>query len=166
MVTIKCRCLPPVLMDVGTTALVITTHHDSHARWVTQGLAAGKAVFEEKPLCLTLEALAAIAAVAGSLSPGPSPTRGGGEQEWQRRGGGDSNPLPPAWGRAGVRACEKIQPAEQTGRTYQAHATAIVDEGAQIGQGTRIWHWVHTSAPAPASANAAPSARTSSSATT
>ena len=26
---------------------------------------------------------------------------------------------------------------------YQAHETAIVDDGAQIGQGTRIWHWVH-----------------------
>lgn len=23
------------------------------------------------------------------------------------------------------------------------HATAIVDEGAQIGDGTRVWHWVH-----------------------
>lgn len=23
------------------------------------------------------------------------------------------------------------------------HPTAIVDEGAQIGAGTRIWHWVH-----------------------
>lgn len=23
------------------------------------------------------------------------------------------------------------------------HETAIVDEGAQIGEGTRIWHWVH-----------------------
>ncbi|MFY2951258.1 serine acetyltransferase [Achromobacter xylosoxidans] len=26
------------------------------------------------------------------------------------------------------------------------HATAIVDEGATIGAGTRIWHWVHVSA--------------------
>ena len=26
---------------------------------------------------------------------------------------------------------------------YEAHATAIIDEGAQIGAGTRIWHWVH-----------------------
>lgn len=26
---------------------------------------------------------------------------------------------------------------------YQAHSTAIIDEGAQIGDGTRIWHWVH-----------------------
>jgi UDP-2-acetamido-3-amino-2,3-dideoxy-glucuronate N-acetyltransferase len=26
------------------------------------------------------------------------------------------------------------------------HSSAIVDEGAVIGQGTRIWHWVHVSA--------------------
>jgi UDP-2-acetamido-3-amino-2,3-dideoxy-glucuronate N-acetyltransferase len=26
---------------------------------------------------------------------------------------------------------------------FTAHPTAIVDEGAQIGEGTRIWHWVH-----------------------
>ena len=26
------------------------------------------------------------------------------------------------------------------------HATAIVDQGAQIGDGTRIWHWVHVCA--------------------
>jgi len=31
---------------------------------------------------------------------------------------------------------------------YTAHATAIIDEGAQIGEGTRIWHWVHISAQA------------------
>jgi UDP-2-acetamido-3-amino-2,3-dideoxy-glucuronate N-acetyltransferase len=27
--------------------------------------------------------------------------------------------------------------------TYTAHPTAIIDAGAQIGDGTRIWHWVH-----------------------
>ena len=27
--------------------------------------------------------------------------------------------------------------------TYQAHETAIVDEGAQIGEGSRVWHFVH-----------------------
>src|SRR5215469_4323147 len=27
--------------------------------------------------------------------------------------------------------------------TYWAHETAIVDQGAQIGEGTRIWHWTH-----------------------
>jgi UDP-2-acetamido-3-amino-2,3-dideoxy-glucuronate N-acetyltransferase len=26
---------------------------------------------------------------------------------------------------------------------YWAHETAIVDDGAIIGEGTRIWHWVH-----------------------
>lgn len=26
---------------------------------------------------------------------------------------------------------------------YYRHETAIVDEGASIGSGTRIWHWVH-----------------------
>jgi len=26
---------------------------------------------------------------------------------------------------------------------YIAHPTAIIDDGATIGEGTRIWHWVH-----------------------
>jgi UDP-2-acetamido-3-amino-2,3-dideoxy-glucuronate N-acetyltransferase len=26
------------------------------------------------------------------------------------------------------------------------HPTAIVDEGAQVGEDTRVWHWVHVSA--------------------
>ena len=26
---------------------------------------------------------------------------------------------------------------------YTVHPTAIVDEGAQIGEDTRVWHWVH-----------------------
>lgn len=28
---------------------------------------------------------------------------------------------------------------------YTKHETAIVDDGAKIGAGTRIWHWVHIS---------------------
>ena len=28
---------------------------------------------------------------------------------------------------------------------YQAHETAIIDEGATIGKDTRIWHWTHIS---------------------
>jgi len=28
---------------------------------------------------------------------------------------------------------------------YAAHPTAVVDDGAQIGSRTRIWHWVHVS---------------------
>jgi UDP-2-acetamido-3-amino-2,3-dideoxy-glucuronate N-acetyltransferase len=30
----------------------------------------------------------------------------------------------------------------------QIHPSAIIDTGAQIGEGTRIWHWVHVSAQA------------------
>lgn len=30
-------------------------------------------------------------------------------------------------------------------KNYQAHATAIIDDGARIGQDTSIWHWVHVS---------------------
>lgn len=29
---------------------------------------------------------------------------------------------------------------------YFVHETAIVDDGALIGDETRIWHWVHVSA--------------------
>ena len=29
--------------------------------------------------------------------------------------------------------------------TYWAHETAIVDAGAAIGAGTRVWHWVQVS---------------------
>jgi UDP-2-acetamido-3-amino-2,3-dideoxy-glucuronate N-acetyltransferase len=32
--------------------------------------------------------------------------------------------------------------------SYSKHDTAIVDEGAIIGAGTRIWHWVHISSKA------------------
>ena len=28
---------------------------------------------------------------------------------------------------------------------FTVHETAIVDQGAEIGEGTRIWHWVHVS---------------------
>jgi predicted dehydrogenase/threonine dehydrogenase-like Zn-dependent dehydrogenase len=52
--------------DVDTNAVVITTQHDSHARFVLQALAAGKHVFVEKPLCLTLAELKQIEAAAFS----------------------------------------------------------------------------------------------------
>ena len=29
---------------------------------------------------------------------------------------------------------------------YKVHPTAIIDDGAQIGQNSRIWHWTHVSA--------------------
>ncbi len=29
---------------------------------------------------------------------------------------------------------------------YYAHPSAIVDDGAEIGEGSRVWHFVHVSA--------------------
>ncbi len=46
--------------DSATNAVVITTQHDSHARFVLQAMDAGKHVFVEKPLCLNLDELAEI----------------------------------------------------------------------------------------------------------
>ncbi len=46
--------------DTETDAIVITTRHNSHAPLVLQGLKAGKHVFVEKPLCLSLVELADI----------------------------------------------------------------------------------------------------------
>lgn len=46
-----------VFSDAATTAVVITTQHDSHPRFVLQAIDAGKHVFVEKPLCLTLNQL-------------------------------------------------------------------------------------------------------------
>ena len=56
--------------DAVTNAVVITTQHDSHARFVLQALAAGKHVFVEKPLCLTLAELEEIqGAIVCGLQP-------------------------------------------------------------------------------------------------
>lgn len=49
-----------VLGDDEITALVVATRHDTHARFVIDGLRAAKAVFVEKPLCLTAEELTEI----------------------------------------------------------------------------------------------------------
>jgi predicted dehydrogenase/threonine dehydrogenase-like Zn-dependent dehydrogenase len=49
-----------VFSDPELDAVVSLTRHDVHARHVVRGLRAGKAVFVEKPLCLTLDELAEI----------------------------------------------------------------------------------------------------------
>ena len=46
-----------IFADDQTQAVVITTRHDSHAGYVLRALEAGKHVFVEKPLCLTLQEL-------------------------------------------------------------------------------------------------------------
>jgi predicted dehydrogenase len=51
-----------VLADPSVDTIVIATRHDAHARQVLDALRAGKHVFCEKPLCLTLDELAEIEA--------------------------------------------------------------------------------------------------------
>jgi predicted dehydrogenase/threonine dehydrogenase-like Zn-dependent dehydrogenase len=51
-----------ILADPEIDAVCIATRHDSHAAYVEAALKAGKHVFVEKPLCLTLKELAAIEA--------------------------------------------------------------------------------------------------------
>lgn len=63
-----------LVRDSRINTIVIATRHNTHARFVCEALTAGKHVFVEKPLCLTLEELAMIeqnylAAAAGAPSP-------------------------------------------------------------------------------------------------
>lgn len=53
----------------GIHAVIVTTRHDSHARFVLQALAARRHVFVEKPLCLTIDELTSISA-AHAQAPG------------------------------------------------------------------------------------------------
>ncbi len=63
-----------ILADPDIDAVVITTRHDSHARYVLAAIAAGKHVFVEKPLCLTLDELAEIeAAYLAQAEAGTAP---------------------------------------------------------------------------------------------
>lgn len=52
-----------ILEDAAVNAVVITTRHGSHAKFVIEALDAGKHVFVEKPLCLNSSELANIRAV-------------------------------------------------------------------------------------------------------
>jgi len=58
-----------ILRDPQTHAVFILTRHDVHAELVVRALRAGKHVFVEKPLCITPEELATIAACVAELGP-------------------------------------------------------------------------------------------------
>lgn len=60
-----------LLADPAINTVAIVTRHNTHGPLVARALAAGKHVFVEKPLCLTLEELAAIEALGegGTNSP-------------------------------------------------------------------------------------------------
>ncbi len=59
-----------LLRDEATNIVVVSTRHDSHARYVLAARAQGKHVFVEKPLCLTHDELQQIEqAYAGANAP-------------------------------------------------------------------------------------------------
>jgi predicted dehydrogenase/threonine dehydrogenase-like Zn-dependent dehydrogenase len=54
-----------IFEDPSITLVVVTTRHDSHARYVVDAMRAGKAVYVEKPLCLRVEELELIREARG-----------------------------------------------------------------------------------------------------
>ncbi len=63
-----------LLADPDINTVVIATRHNTHARFVTDALQAGKQVFVEKPLALTLEELESIGdAYQARLDAGQTP---------------------------------------------------------------------------------------------
>jgi predicted dehydrogenase len=56
-----------LLADPDTEAIFVLTRHNLHAKMVIEALEAGKHVFVEKPLCITLEELKGIESVYSSL---------------------------------------------------------------------------------------------------
>lgn len=60
--------LQAVWNDAAANAVVIATRHDAHARQVCAALEAGKHVFVEKPLALTLDELARIEAAYAAVA--------------------------------------------------------------------------------------------------
>lgn len=62
-----------VFSDSEINAVVVATRHDSHARYVLDALQAGKHVFVEKPLCLTLEEVEEISNAYNVFDEGKAP---------------------------------------------------------------------------------------------
>lgn len=58
-----------LIADTSIGAVVISTRHDSHARLAEDALRAGKHVFVEKPLCLTIAELDSIMSTLATLGP-------------------------------------------------------------------------------------------------
>jgi predicted dehydrogenase/threonine dehydrogenase-like Zn-dependent dehydrogenase len=55
-----------ILADVGVNTVLVATRHNLHGQAVVQALKAGKNVFVEKPLCLSVEELKEIVACEGA----------------------------------------------------------------------------------------------------
>jgi predicted dehydrogenase/threonine dehydrogenase-like Zn-dependent dehydrogenase len=62
-----------LLRDSEINALAIATRHDTHAKFVVEGLRAGKHVFVEKPLAMRLEEIAEIEAAVRAITTNDRP---------------------------------------------------------------------------------------------
>ncbi|MFT5548672.1 MAG: putative dehydrogenase/threonine dehydrogenase-like Zn-dependent dehydrogenase [Candidatus Azotimanducaceae bacterium] len=60
-----------LLVDAEVNALVISTRHNSHARWVRAGLENGKHIFVEKPLTLTRDELTDLVSYIETIEAPP-----------------------------------------------------------------------------------------------
>ena len=60
-----------LLLDPCINALVITTRHDSHAKWISEGLNHGKHIFVEKPMVLTRAELVELTGLYQNLTSKP-----------------------------------------------------------------------------------------------
>lgn len=60
-----------ILEDDQTDAVVIATRHDSHANYIAEALKAGKSVFCEKPICMSLLELENLQATWDNLNEKP-----------------------------------------------------------------------------------------------
>ena len=61
------------LSDPVANTIVVATRHDSHAKYVIEALNAGKNVFVEKPLALSLDDLSEISSLYHSMDPDSRP---------------------------------------------------------------------------------------------
>lgn len=59
-----------ILNNADINTVFIATRHDSHARYVIDALKAGKNVYVEKPLCLTIDELVEIEALTATTGKG------------------------------------------------------------------------------------------------
>ncbi|MCP5410260.1 MAG: bi-domain-containing oxidoreductase [Chromatiaceae bacterium] len=104
-----------IFSDEKCDAVVISTRHDSHARFVLQALRAGKHVFVEKPLCLTLDELGEI------------------EAAWC----GVPDPLTPALGNCSMRYSTSCIPAVVS-QGERGNSREVLSQGERGGSGKPI----------------------------
>src|SRR2546423_436832 len=88
-----------------------------------------------------------LAARSGGHDPRPpdtTPPSGGGDGARGGAPGGRAGPPhPPGAADAGRRRASHVEPRMTTAAAPFVHESSYVDEGARIGDGTKVWHFCH-----------------------